>query len=186
MDVWPWLVRHAGWLLERFHVKGNKKTAFEDCFGKPYQGEVKKFAKAAAIEISWIGSWRESYFGAIGAKRTNVVLRTDDIAGMAIWQDRSSVSNSDIMAQLRAVASIAVARGAGVILVDGGPMGEPTLLAASASGMKLRGKDCSSASLACLCFRVLPVRCLLMDTCTFVVFLVSKFRMCCSFGSVLF
>ena len=31
IDVWPWLVRHAGWLLERYHLKGNKKTAFEDC-----------------------------------------------------------------------------------------------------------------------------------------------------------
>ena len=36
MDVWPWLVRHAGWFLERHHVKGNKKTACEDCCGKPY------------------------------------------------------------------------------------------------------------------------------------------------------
>ena len=28
MDVWPWLVRHAGWLLERSHVKGIKKNSF--------------------------------------------------------------------------------------------------------------------------------------------------------------
>ena len=27
VDVWPWLVRHAGWLLERYHVKGNKKRS---------------------------------------------------------------------------------------------------------------------------------------------------------------
>ena len=40
MGVWPLLVRHNGWLRERYHVKDNKKTAFEDCFGKPYQGEV--------------------------------------------------------------------------------------------------------------------------------------------------
>ena len=32
-DVWPWLVTHAGWLLERYYVKGNKKTAFEDGVG---------------------------------------------------------------------------------------------------------------------------------------------------------
>ena len=51
MDVWPWLVRHAGWLLERYHVKGNKQTTFEDCFGKPYQGEVKKFGKAALFRL---------------------------------------------------------------------------------------------------------------------------------------
>ena len=42
MDIWPWLARHAGRLFEGYHVKG-KKTAFEDCFGKPYQGDVMKF-----------------------------------------------------------------------------------------------------------------------------------------------
>ena len=47
-----WLVRHAGWLLERYHVKVNKKTAFEDCFGKPYQGGVMKFAKAALFRVA--------------------------------------------------------------------------------------------------------------------------------------
>ena len=52
MDVWPWLVRHAGWLRERCHVKGNKKTAFEDCCGKPYQGEVMKFAEAALFRVA--------------------------------------------------------------------------------------------------------------------------------------
>ena len=52
MDVWPWMVRHAGWLLERYHVKANKKTAFEDCFGKPYQGEVMKFAEAALFRVA--------------------------------------------------------------------------------------------------------------------------------------
>ena len=52
IDVWPWMVRHAGWLLERYHVKGKKKTAFEDCFGKPYQGEVMKFAEAALFRVA--------------------------------------------------------------------------------------------------------------------------------------
>ena len=52
MDVWPWLMRHAGWLLEWYHVKCNKKTAFEDCFGKPYQGEVMKFAEAALFRMA--------------------------------------------------------------------------------------------------------------------------------------
>ena len=52
MDVWPWLVRHAGWLLERYHVKANKKTAFEDRFGKPCQGEVMKFAETALFRVA--------------------------------------------------------------------------------------------------------------------------------------
>ena len=42
-----WLVRHAGSLLDRYHVRGNKETAFEDRFGKPYQVEVTTFAEAA-------------------------------------------------------------------------------------------------------------------------------------------
>ena len=49
MDVWPWLVGRAGWLCERYHVKANKKTAFEDCFGKPCQGEVMKFADGSTV-----------------------------------------------------------------------------------------------------------------------------------------
>ena len=52
MDVWPWLVRPAGWLLERYHVKANNKTAFEDCSGKPYQGEVIKLAEAALFRVA--------------------------------------------------------------------------------------------------------------------------------------
>ena len=52
MDIWPWLVRNAGWFLERYHVKGNKKTASEDCFGTPYQGEILKFAEAALFRLA--------------------------------------------------------------------------------------------------------------------------------------
>ena len=54
----PWLVRHAGWLLDKYHVKGDKKTAFEDCFGKPYQGEVMKFAEAALFRVAVFPSGR--------------------------------------------------------------------------------------------------------------------------------
>ena len=52
MDMCHMLVRHARWSLERYHVKSNKKTAFEDCFGKPYQGEVMKFAGAALFRLA--------------------------------------------------------------------------------------------------------------------------------------
>ena len=51
MGMWQWLVRHAGWLLERYHVKGNKKTVFEDCFEKLYQGEFMKFAEVALFRV---------------------------------------------------------------------------------------------------------------------------------------
>ena len=34
--VWPWMVRHAAWLLERYQMRANGRTSFEDCFGLPY------------------------------------------------------------------------------------------------------------------------------------------------------
>ena len=51
--IWPWLVRHAGWLLERFHVRANNRTAFEDCFDVKYKGEVLKFGERA---LFWVTS----------------------------------------------------------------------------------------------------------------------------------
>ena len=33
-------------------MKPNKKTAFEDCFGKPNQGEVMKFVEAALFRVA--------------------------------------------------------------------------------------------------------------------------------------
>ena len=52
MDVWPRLVRHAGWFLGRYRVKADKETAFEDRFGKAYQGEVMKFAEAVLFRVA--------------------------------------------------------------------------------------------------------------------------------------
>ena len=51
MDVWPWLVGDAGWLLDRFHVKGKKERS-KTVLGKPNQGEVMKFAEAALFRVT--------------------------------------------------------------------------------------------------------------------------------------
>ena len=71
-DVWPWLVRHAGWLLDRYHVKGNQKTAFEDCFGKPYQGEVMKFEEAALDRAGVSVEWKDSRRNQAGSSRCEI------------------------------------------------------------------------------------------------------------------
>ena len=44
--VWPWLVRHAAWVLMRFRTKGNGKTQFEDAYGCKLVGGVLPFATA--------------------------------------------------------------------------------------------------------------------------------------------
>ena len=42
------------WMVTRKvpRERANKKAAFEDCFGKPYQGEVMKFAEAALFQVA--------------------------------------------------------------------------------------------------------------------------------------
>ncbi|CAK0880457.1 unnamed protein product, partial [Prorocentrum cordatum] len=41
----PWLVRHAGWLLTRFHVQEDGKTPYERLKQKPYNVELWEFAE---------------------------------------------------------------------------------------------------------------------------------------------
>ncbi|CAK0818942.1 unnamed protein product, partial [Prorocentrum cordatum] len=41
----PWLIRHAGWQLNRFTVHGNGKTTYEVLKGRPYRGELVNFAE---------------------------------------------------------------------------------------------------------------------------------------------
>ena len=80
MDVWPRMVRHVGWLLERYHVKGNRKTVFEDCFREPYLGEVMKFAGAA---LFWLA------VSLCGRVRSEIrVEQTQDLSPWHMaWQD---------------------------------------------------------------------------------------------------
>ena len=60
LDVWQWLVRHAGWLLERYHVKCNKKTAFEECCGKSYQGEENQVRGGSSVPVGRVSKWKGS------------------------------------------------------------------------------------------------------------------------------
>ena len=43
--VWPWMVRHTAWQLERFMVRGNGATAYEDSYGVACRGECLKFGE---------------------------------------------------------------------------------------------------------------------------------------------
>ena len=39
MSLWPWIARHAGWLLTRCKIKGNGCTPYQDAYGTKYSGE---------------------------------------------------------------------------------------------------------------------------------------------------
>ena len=44
-NAWSWLVRHAAWLHNRFHVKSNGKTCFEELYQSRYKNEVVAFGE---------------------------------------------------------------------------------------------------------------------------------------------
>jgi hypothetical protein len=50
--LFPWLVRHASWLLMRFHVRqSTKQTAYQRCVGRVYDGAVVPFAEVCMARI---------------------------------------------------------------------------------------------------------------------------------------
>ena len=51
MSIWPWMVRHASWTRSRFGIKANRRTAFEDCFGHPYTGQIVPFGEMILFKM---------------------------------------------------------------------------------------------------------------------------------------
>ena len=45
MAVWPWLVRHSAWLVERYQMRANGRTSYQDCFS----GIVLRFGEQAVF-----------------------------------------------------------------------------------------------------------------------------------------
>ncbi|CAK0850526.1 unnamed protein product, partial [Prorocentrum cordatum] len=48
--LWPWLVRHVGFITEMFHIKSNGRTPHQDATGTKYHGVVLKFAETAMFK----------------------------------------------------------------------------------------------------------------------------------------
>eukprot|EP00929_Paragymnodinium_shiwhaense_P111971 TRINITY_DN8021_c0_g1_i4.p1 TRINITY_DN8021_c0_g1~~TRINITY_DN8021_c0_g1_i4.p1 ORF type:complete len:1618 (+),score=271.11 TRINITY_DN8021_c0_g1_i4:701-5554(+) len=44
-SIMPWLIRHASWLICRFQIKADGKTAYERLRGRQYNGEVVEFGE---------------------------------------------------------------------------------------------------------------------------------------------
>ena len=50
--VFPWMVRHAGWLCTRYGIKHDGRTAYERLRGRTYKGEVVEFGEVVLFRIS--------------------------------------------------------------------------------------------------------------------------------------
>ena len=44
--AWGWLARHAAWLVARYLVKINNKTAYSEAFNAEYRGEIAPWGEA--------------------------------------------------------------------------------------------------------------------------------------------
>eukprot|EP00959_Pyramimonas_sp_CCMP1952_P059210 1236378-Pyramimonas_sp.AAC.1 len=43
--IWSWMIRHAGWCIGRFHVRGSGQTPSFAAYGHNYLGEILPFAE---------------------------------------------------------------------------------------------------------------------------------------------
>ena len=93
MAVFSWMVRHACWLLERFHLRSVGSTPFSECFGHSYRGEVLPFGECCLFRFS------------TAAKRSNktVVKKTDLFFCKGVWLGKDPDSDEHIVATNRGV-----------------------------------------------------------------------------------
>ena len=49
--LWPWLIRHAGWLDARFRVKTNGATPYQDAYDSTYSSELLSFGELVLFRI---------------------------------------------------------------------------------------------------------------------------------------
>ena len=85
----PWMVRHAPWLLDRFHVKANGRTAYEDAFGTAYAGPVCLFLECCLFRRT------KSDTGAMTRGRR--AQKADNQWDQGLWLGRSHISNEHIL-----------------------------------------------------------------------------------------
>ena len=58
--IWPWMVRHAAWTRNRYGVKANKRTAFEDAFGHTYSSPLVPFGEIGLFKMPASASGRSA------------------------------------------------------------------------------------------------------------------------------
>ena len=87
--AWPWLVRHAPWLLDRFAVKANGHTSYEDAYGTAYNGPVLQFLEACLFRRT------KSDTGAMTRGRR--AQKADNQWDKGLWLGKAHVSNEAIL-----------------------------------------------------------------------------------------
>ena len=90
MTLWPWLVRHAAWSHNRFHVKINYRTPYEELFQCRYQHEVVPFGETLLFMEPMPQHRRKR-----GGQRHQ---KMDAVMNRGIWLGRAEESDKHLVA----------------------------------------------------------------------------------------
>ena len=89
MTIWPWLIRHAAWSHNRYHVKINYRTPYEELFQCRYQHEVVPFAETVLFMEPMPAHRRKR-----GGQRHQ---KMDAIMERGIWLGRAEESDEHLV-----------------------------------------------------------------------------------------
>lgn len=88
-NVYTWMVRHSGWVVERYHIKANRSTAYQDVTGSVYKGLAFPFAETVL--------WRQS-FSKTGRKRGGKKAQKADVRfEFGIWLGKTFDSDEHLI-----------------------------------------------------------------------------------------
>ncbi|CAK0836065.1 unnamed protein product [Prorocentrum cordatum] len=89
MPIWAWMMRHAGWLHERFSRRAGEQTPHEIATGTPYKGDICNFGETVLYRIA-----RPARRGLTGGRRLH---RGEAQWGRGIWVGRSDESQEHLV-----------------------------------------------------------------------------------------
>ena len=58
-DIWPWLVRHAGWQIHHCHIRGNRRTSYQEITGCQYNGWIVPFGETCVYRHAFSKAGRK-------------------------------------------------------------------------------------------------------------------------------
>ena len=94
--IFPWLVRHASWLLHHFHRTASGRTAYQNLRGRPWREPVFEFGAAIVFKLKAVAGklaprWSEGcYLGTSDLTTERFVLCFETMKVVKVWSVRAS------------------------------------------------------------------------------------------------